>query len=130
MDILSEIKKLPNFGYDYFKDNGKPCLVVLGGTSCPSSEEYQNWKIIQQYILKLTELYEMKPFSDDVKSAIAYYIKKIISACDTRMSGTYTLAQQAAYIDALSSEERQQIEEQVLMYKECYTIYLDCSTNR
>lgn len=46
------------------------------------------------------------------------------------MSGTYTLAQQAAYIDALSSDERQQIEEQVLMYKECYAVYLDSLRQR
>ena len=130
MDIMSEIKKLPNLGYEYFKDNGKPCIVVLGGESCPSSDEYRYWKNISQYNFKLMELYENKPFSQDIQDAIAYYMKKMRSACDSRMSGTHTLSQQAAYIDSLSSEERQQIEEQVQMYKECYAIYLDSLRER
>ena len=125
MDIISEIKKLPNLGYDYFKDNGKPCLVVLGGSSCPSSDEYQFWKNISQYNLKIVELYEKKPFSQDTKDAITYYMRKMLSACDSRLHGTYTLAQQADYIASLSPNERQQIEEQIVMYKECYKIYQD-----
>ena len=125
MDIISEIKKLPNLGYEYFKDNGKPCTVVLGGVSCPPSDEYRFRQNITQYNLKLIELYESKPFTEDTKERIAYYMKKMRSACDTRMAGTYTLQQQAAYIDALSDGEREQIEAQVLMYKECYTIYLE-----
>ena len=130
MSIIDEIKKLPNLGYEYFKDNGKPCIVVLGEESCPSSDEYRFWQNISQYNLKLIELYESKPFSQDAKDAIAYYMKKMRSACDSRMSGTYTLAQQAAYIDALSADERQQIEEQVLMYKECYAIYCESLRKR
>lgn len=125
MDIISEIKKLPNLGYEYFKDNGMPCTVVLGGASCPPSDEYRFRQNITQYNLKLIELYESKPFAEDTKERIAYYMKKMRSACDTRMAGTYTLQQQAAYIDALSDGEREQIEAQVLMYKECYTIYLE-----
>ena len=57
-------------------------------------------------------------------------MKKIRSACDARMSGTHTLAQQATYIDALSDNEREQIEEQVMMYKECYAIYQDSFRRR
>lgn len=130
MDIICEIKKLPNLGYEYFKDNGKPCIVVLGGESCSPSDEYRFWRNISQYNCKLVELYENKPFSEDAKDAIAYYMKKMRSACDSRMSGTYTLAQQTAYIESLSIEERQQIEKQVLMYKECYAIYLDSLRRR
>ena len=130
MDFISEIKSLPNLGYVYFKDSGKPCIVVLGGESCPSSEGYQFWQSISNYNQRLIELYENKPFSQETKDAIPYYMKKMRSACDSRMSCTYTLAQQAAYIDALSSDERQQIEEQVLMYKECYAVYLDSLRQR
>lgn len=130
MDFTSEIKSLPNLGYVYFKDSGKPCIVVLGGESCPSSEGYQFWQGISNYNQKLIELYENKPFSQDIKDAIADNMKKMRSACDSRMSGTYTLAQQTAYIDALSPDERQQIEEQVLMYRECYAIYQDSLRQR
>lgn len=130
MDIISEIKNLPNLGYEYFKDSGKPCIVVLGGQSCPPSDEYKYWRDISQYNLKLIDLYARKPFTDETKDAIAYYIKKMRSVCDTRMSGTHTLAQQSAYLDALSADERQQIEEQVLMYQECYAIYINSLQSR
>lgn len=125
MDILSEIKKLPNLGYRYYKDNGTPCLVVLGGESCPPSDDYRFGESIIHHHCEISRLYEMKPFSDDIKDAIVYRMKKMRSACDTRKYGTHTPTQQAAYIDALSPDEHQQIEEQVLMYKECHEIYLE-----
>lgn len=125
MDIMSEIKKLPNLGYEYCKDNGKFCFVVLGGNSCPPTDEYRFYDTASRYIGKLLELYEKKPFSVETKDAIAYCMDKIRSACDGRKPGTQTLAQQTAYIEDLSEDERQQIEEQVLMYKECYSIYCD-----
>ena len=130
MDIINEIKKLPNLGYEYFKDSGKPCIVVLGGESCPSSDEYRFWRNISQYNMKLVELYDNKPFSQETKESIAYYMKKMRSACDSRMSGTYTLSQQVEYIDSLSHDERQQIEDQVQMYKEYYAIYLEALRHR
>lgn len=130
MDIMSEIKKLPNLGYDYSKDNGKFCFVVLGGNSCPSTDEYDFYDTASRYMNKLLDLYEKKPFSDETKKAIAYCMERICSACDSRKPGTHTLAQQTAYIDALSDDERQQIEEQVLMYKECHAIYRDSGRRR
>lgn len=130
MDIMTEIKNLPNLGYEYFKDNGKIGFVVLGRNSCPSSEEYPFFVSAKHYISNLLELYDKKPFSEDTKDAIAYYMKKLLSACDTRNPKTYTLAQQADYIDALSNDEREQIEEQVMMYKECYAIYQDSFRRR
>lgn len=130
MDIMGEIKNLPNLGYDYCKDNGKFCFVVLGGNSCPPTDEYRFYDTAKHYLCKLLELYEKKPFSEETKEAIAYCMKKIRSACDSRKPGTHTLAQQTAYIDALSDDERQQIEEQVLMYKECHAIYQDSFRRR
>lgn len=29
MNIINEIKNLSNLGYDYFKDNGKPCICFI-----------------------------------------------------------------------------------------------------
>ena len=130
MDIMSEIKKLPNLGYDYCKDNGKFCFVVLGGNSCPPTDEYRFYDAVRYYMCKLLELYGQKPFSEETKDAIVFCMKKIRSACDGRKPGTHTLAQQATYIEALSNDERQQIEEQVRMYKECYAIYLDSLRQR
>jgi hypothetical protein len=130
MDIVGEIKNLPNLGYDYYKDNGDFCIVVLGGESCAPCDNYRFWESIHYYHGKLVELYENKPFSEDVKDAITYCMKKMRSACEGRTKGTYTLPQQADYIEALSTDERQQIEEQVLMYKECYAIYIDCLRRR
>ena len=130
MDIMKEIKNLPNLGYEYFKDNGKMGFVVLGGNSCPASEEYPFFDSAKHYISNLLELYDKKPFSKEIKDDIAYYMKKLLSACDTRNPNTYTLAQQTAYIDALSNDEREQIEEQVMMYKECYKIYQDSFRRR
>ena len=125
MDIMNEIRNLPNLGYDYCKDNGKFCFVVLGGKSCPTTEEYRFYDAAIHYNSKLLKLYENKPFTEETKDAIIYYMKKMISACDARMPGTHTLAQQSAYVDALSNDEREQIEEQIIMYKECYAIYQD-----
>lgn len=125
MDVFAEIKKLPNLGYDYCKDNGQFCFVVLGGNSCPATDEYRFYDTAKRYISKLLEIYDKKPFSHDDKEAITYCMKRICSACDTRKPGTLTLTQQATYIDSLSKEELQQIEEQVLMYKECYAIYCE-----
>lgn len=125
VDIFSEIKKLPNLGYDYCKDNGQFCFVVLGGSSCPPTDEYRFYETARHYSCKLHELYEKKPFSEETKEAIAYCMNKIRAACDARKPGTHTLTQQAAYIDTLSDTEREQIEEQVLMYIECNQIYVD-----
>lgn len=125
MDVMSEIKKLPNLGYEYFKNNGKFCFVVLGGNSCPPTDEYHFYDTASRYMSKLLEMYEKKPFSEETKDAIAYCMGKIRSVCDSRMPGTHTIAQQTAYVEALSDNERQQIEEQVLMYKECHAIYQD-----
>ena len=130
MDIMDEIKKLPNFYYDYYKDNGDYRFVVLGGNSCPPTEEYRFFDSAMHYSSKLLELYEKKPFTDEIKAAIVYCIKKIRSACNARMPGSHTLAQQAAYIDSLSKNEREQIEGQVIMYKECYAIYQDSFRRR
>ena len=127
---MDEIKKLPNFYYDYYKDNGNFCFVVLGGNSCPPTEEYRFFDSASHYSYKLHELYEKKPFTDEIKDAIVYCMKKIRSACNARMPDTHTLAQQSAFIDALSKDEREQIEEQVIMYKECYAIYQDSFRRR
>ena len=40
MDIISEIMKLPNLGYDYWKDDGQRKIVILGSSSCPPSDDY------------------------------------------------------------------------------------------
>ena len=130
MDIIHEIRRLPNLGYDYCKDDGRFCFVVLGGDSCSPTDEYRFHESARHYMCRLLELYEKKPFSEETIDAIVYCMKKIRSACDARMSGTYTLAQQAAYIDALSDGERKQIEEQVMMYKECHAIYRDSFRKR
>ena len=127
---MSEIKKLPNLGYEYTKDNGKFCFVVLGGYSCPSTDEYDFYDTASRYMNKLLDLYEKKPFSEETKKAIVYCMDRISSACDSRKPGTLTLAQQTAYIDALSNDERHEIEEQVLMYKECHAIYQDSFRQR
>ena len=127
---MKEIRNLPNLGYDYCKDNGKFCFVVLGGNSCPITEEYQFYDSAKHYIAKLLDLYEKKPFTDETKDAIIYCMKKIRSACDARKPGTHTLEQQAIYIDALSNEELEQIEEQIIMYKECNAIYQDSFRKR
>lgn len=125
MNILDEIKKLPNLGYEYYGVDGKEHIVVLGGESCPSSDEYRFSRSISYYNLQLIDLYTNKPFSQETKDTIAYYMKKMRSSCDSRMTGTYTLEQQSKYIDELSPDERQQIAEQVQMYKEYYAIYLE-----
>lgn len=130
MDVMDEIKKLPNLGYYYCKDNGKFCFVVLGGNSCPITEEYRFHDSAKHYNSKLLELYEKKPFTEEIKDSIVYYMKKMRSACDARMPGTHTLAQQAAYLNSLSGEELAQIKEQVIMYKECNVIYQDSFRKR
>ena len=43
---MKEIKNLPNLGYEYFKDNGKFCFVVLGKASCPTTDQYRFFLIL------------------------------------------------------------------------------------
>lgn len=125
MDIINEIKRLPNLYYDYFGVDGKIHVVILGGASCPKSDDYPFWESAQHYFNKLCDIYNKKPFSEDDKNNIAYCFKKIKTACPSRAIGTHSIQQQEEYITSLKKDELLEITEQVSMYKECYQIYLD-----
>ena len=122
MDVFSEIRKLPNLGYTYSSVNGRGKLVVLGSTSCQVSDDYRFASTIIDTNNKIYALYYQKAsLSEEDNEHLDLLMEKMIHICDSRMPGTYSSAEQRDYLNQLSPSELSEIEEQVVMYKACYS---------
>lgn len=130
MDIIAEIKKLPNLGYTYTNESEigyRYKIVILGGNPCPKAETYRFGADIPDIIGRIENFYLKKNLSVDDKIGIAKHMKQMISACEARTTEIHSIEQQSAYINALSDSQKDEIAELVTMYRECYPIYREYS---
>ena len=130
MDIISEIKKLPNLGYTYTNESEigyRYKIVILGGNPCPKAEMYRFGADIPSILGKIESIYLKGNLSVDDKIGIAKQMKYMLSSCEERTTEIYSIEQQKAYIDALSDTQKAEIAELVAMYRECYSIYREYS---
>ena len=128
MNIIAEIKKLPNLGYVYTNESNKRyrnVIVVLGGNSCPAVEMYQHGIDIPSILGKIESIYIKGISSHNDKIQIAKHMKRMMSSCEARTRDIYTIEQQTKYIDALSDAQKDEIASLVSMYIDCYAIYLE-----
>lgn len=128
MDIVKEILRLPNFGYVFWGHDDRYHTAILGGQSCLPPEKH-DLKLSCEYINrineKMVEIYDKGGLSDDEKTYLAELMNRMMNACDTRLPNNYTHKEQTDYLNALTEDERNQIEHQVQMYLDCRTFYRD-----
>ena len=130
MDIIAEIKKLPNLGYTYTNESEigyRYKIVILGGSPCPKAETYRFGADIPDILGNIENIYLKKNLSVDDKIGIAKQMKHMLSACEARTTEIHSIEQQRAYIDALSDAQKEEIVELVAMYRDCYLIYQEYS---
>lgn len=128
MDIVKEILRLPNFGYVFWGRDDRFHTAILGGQSCmpPDKCEYElNYDHIHCIHDEMTRIYAKENLGDDEKVRLARLMKKMMSACFTRRASNFTHKEQIDYINGLTEEEREQIENQVQMYIDCRLFYQD-----
>lgn len=125
MDIVQEILNLPNYYYEYFGNDEKIHMVILGGQSCRTSDVIENFEICSQYFQQMEEVYEKKELTEDDKKILALNMHKIQRLCDSRKEGIHSLKEQKDYLNKLKGEEVKQLELQVKMYKEARRYYKD-----
>ena len=126
MDIIAEIKKLPNLGYTYTNESDlgyRYKIVILGGSPCPKVETYRFGADIPDILGKIENIYHKGNFSNDDKIRIAKQMKYMLSICEARTAEIFSIEQQKTYLDALSNAQREEIAELVAMYRECYSIF-------
>lgn len=123
MNLAKEILRLPNFYYEYFSDDGKLHLAVLGGNSCRTSEKVENLNACREYFRRMECVYEKEELTEDDKRYLASNMHKIQSLCDSRKKGLHTLQEQENYLNTLQTDEIKQLEQQVKMYKDARQYY-------
>ena len=123
MNLAKEILRLPNFYYEYFSDDGKLHLAVLGGNSCRTSEKVENLNACREYFRCMDCVYEKEELTEDDKRYLASNMHKIQSLCDSRKKGLHTLQEQENYLNTLQTDEIKQLEQQVKMYKDARQYY-------
>lgn len=120
MNIIDELRKMPNLCYVFDGDDGKWHLVMLGGGSAKiiqNTEDYPEWKIVDKLQMDMELLYEKENKTKDDIDRFRELYNKMLKYCTTRKEGTYTLSAQGMYIEACGDEEKKQIEKQIKMYK-------------
>lgn len=128
MDIYKEISKLPNFAYEFWGHDDRYHSVILGGHSCLPADKCEHqlcWEYIHGVLNDMLKVYSLEDLSVDDKIHLAKRMKKMMSACFTRIPGIHTPEEQHEYIRHLTEDERRQIEEQIQMYKDCRIFYRD-----
>lgn len=125
MDIINEIRRLPNFGYVFLGDDGKEHIAVLGGYSTPKVETYEYPSNILYISDKMLNIYSQAELSVADKTELATLMKKMYSVCEARQVGLYSGEEQGNYINHLSSNEKAQVSQQVQMHKDCRIFYRD-----
>lgn len=127
MDFMKEIwdRSLPNFGYVIEADNGSQYVVVLGGQTIKKGDTRYLREPICRRNEQMQRLYNQEVLSDDHKRELAQLMHKMFSVCECRQEGLYTREEQAAFIEKLSKSEKEQLEHQIQMLKDCRSYYRD-----
>ena len=127
MDFMKEIwdRSLPNFGYVIEADNGGLYVVVLGGQSIPKGDARQFRDAIIRRNEQMQQLYNEEPLSVEYKKELARLMHKMYGVCECREEGIYTREEQAAFIEKLSANEKEQLAHQIEMLKDCRRFYHD-----
>lgn len=116
--IIKELSVLPNFPYIYWnpKDE-KEHIVILGGQSCPATDENQDLIAGLHIAEEMQKIYANGSLDKNNKNTIAKLLKRMNHLHYFRKSGLLTLAQQKNFLSELSTEQLAEISEQVDMYK-------------
>lgn len=123
-EMIKELNNLPNFLYVFYGDDG--ChRVILGGQSSPTRAEYDNLDSAEYHFNMLEELYKKSNPTDDEKASMGYRMKRVMNACDYRISQLYTLKQQEEYLNNLDAESLDEIGNQIKMYIKAREYYRD-----
>lgn len=125
MDLTKEILRLPNYYYEYFANDGKLHVAILGGNSCRTSDEIESLNACCEYFRRMESVYEKEVLTEDDKRYLAANMHKIQSLCDSRKKGLHSLKEQEDYLNNLQADEIKQLECQVMMYKDARQYYKD-----
>lgn len=126
MDIIEEINTLPNYYYEF--DN-PPFFAILGGHSCKRVEHYDKVTIatVRRWFDEMNKLYAKESLEIEDKQAIAKNASKIGNNCDEKLETLFTKQQRIDFINSLSQEDRDKLEQQINRYKmarEYYSLYV------
>lgn len=127
LNIIKELwdRSLPNFGYVIDMDDGRQCVVVLGGQDIKKEEKINFHEAIFRRNEQMQQLYRQEVLSVDDKIELAKLMHKMYGICEARQEGIYTRDEQAAFIDKLSKSEKAQLEFQIQMLNDCRSFYRD-----
>lgn len=124
--IIKELNHLPSFLYIYWnpiaENNYK---VILGGQSCQQKTDHTGIISATHYNYDMQKIYKKKTLDEADKYALVKALKHIQNLCDYRDPELYTLAKQEEYLNKLSSEQLEEIYQQIEMYKLARSLYKD-----
>lgn len=121
MNFIKEIwdRSLPNFGYVIDTDRGGQYVVVLGGQGVPKGSIRHLRDAIVIRNEQMQRLYEQEVLTDDPKKELALQMRKMYALCECREEGLYSREEQSAFIDKLTANEKEQLQKQIQMLKDC-----------
>ena len=123
LDIIKTLKRLPNFGYVFFSDNGPESFVVLGGHLPENADNYEWKRSIISTSYSMQEIYKQHDLSAAEKCELVRLMQKMYSLCETRTVGSFDIKKQEKYLEERSEAELKQIEQQVKMHLDCQQFY-------
>ena len=131
METVCEIigllrNSFPTLPYFYDGDDGLWHFVYLGGNKRKIAEKLPYSYAHKHLFFTLGGMYEQRPLSDDGMILAARTFKKLITSCDSRQAGIFSIEEQERYLLSLSENELAQIAEQVKMYMFCREAYDGC----
>lgn len=122
MDLIKEINSLPNYYYEF--DN-PPCFAILGGHFCKKVERYDRITIakVRRWFDEMNRLYAKENLEIEDKQVIAKNASEIGNNCDEKLETLFTKQQVIDYINSLSQEDKDKLEQQIHRYKTARKYY-------
>lgn len=116
MDIEKFIRARCNYGYVIERDDGKAITIILGdsGGLIDKSASFYDYNIVRKFS-QMEKLFSLETLTRDDKISLAKTMSSMKSLCNRRMIGLATLDEQVAFINELTDNERQQLENQIKM---------------
>lgn len=120
MDIIKEIKRLPNYLYAL---DTTPYWVILGGNGSIRGIYNQHADYSCSYLIEyhdeLYNLFQDKNQFADNKQRVSYIQNRILTRCyEQRLKKRFTIEEQDNFLRQLPQVEKYRIEKQILMYKQ------------
>lgn len=131
MDFIKDIynKSIPKFGYVIETDNGKSIVVILGVSGVEKLGKYPFEDRIYQINKKMHSIYQKKELSDNDKVQLVELMQEMNKFCEPQNYKILaTPHEQEVFVNGLTENEKEQIENQLQMLIACRKFYHEFSS--